>query len=236
MAVAARRAYVMSLLGLPLMAADECDGDVPPLGDVLADVRGTEVIPDSGLRGLPWQNRPRTSSREQARRKQKKKINIDVRKSCIYRRGAERQEGHFMCHFTWWLSKMFCQRVGSAAVGKVPKRNKSARRHRQKKVCEWSNGLSASRMLIGLHVCQKFLKNSSSMSCCCLQSCVTGSFRGCTPATCRKDAHLCCAHAVCFPSVCNLFFSPTMAPILNDAQTCAGCSLGGSACWLSAFG
>ena len=39
--VAACRASAMSLLELPLMVADECNGEAPPFGDVLADVCGT---------------------------------------------------------------------------------------------------------------------------------------------------------------------------------------------------
>ena len=48
-AVAAQRALACSLLELPIAGADECDGDEPPLGDLLADARGTESVLPSRL-------------------------------------------------------------------------------------------------------------------------------------------------------------------------------------------
>ena len=48
--LAAQRAYAMSLLELPLAGVEHGDGDPPPWGDLLADARGVEPIPDSRLR------------------------------------------------------------------------------------------------------------------------------------------------------------------------------------------
>ena len=44
LAVAAQRAFAMSLLELPLAMADECDGAEPPLAEALADARAIEPI------------------------------------------------------------------------------------------------------------------------------------------------------------------------------------------------
>ena len=49
LAVAAQRALAWSLLELPLVGADECDGTEPPLADVLADARHTFPVPASRL-------------------------------------------------------------------------------------------------------------------------------------------------------------------------------------------
>ena len=65
----------MSLIELPLMAADECDGDIPPLCDVLADVRGRGVIllPVASRRIAwpPLAAPASTSSRKKVRMKKK---------------------------------------------------------------------------------------------------------------------------------------------------------------------
>ena len=49
LAVAAQRAFAMSLLELPLAMADECDGAEPPLAELLADARATQPIAPSRL-------------------------------------------------------------------------------------------------------------------------------------------------------------------------------------------
>ena len=49
LAVAAQRAFAMSLLELPPATADECDGAEPPLAEVLADARAIEPIVPSRL-------------------------------------------------------------------------------------------------------------------------------------------------------------------------------------------
>ena len=50
LAVAAQRACALSLLELPLDAADDCDGTEPPLAEVLADARAAEPVVPSRLR------------------------------------------------------------------------------------------------------------------------------------------------------------------------------------------
>ena len=46
LAVAAQRAYALSLLELRLVNAEQGDGDAPPLEDLLAQARGAEQVPD----------------------------------------------------------------------------------------------------------------------------------------------------------------------------------------------
>ena len=46
------RTGFFSLLELPLAGEDECDGTVPPLGDLLADARDAEAVPASRLPAL----------------------------------------------------------------------------------------------------------------------------------------------------------------------------------------
>ena len=49
LATAAQRALAHSLLELPLAGVDACSGAEPPLGELLADVRGTHYVPSSRL-------------------------------------------------------------------------------------------------------------------------------------------------------------------------------------------
>ena len=52
MAVAAHRALAFSLLELPPAMADECDGAMPPLAELLADARHTFPVAASQLTRL----------------------------------------------------------------------------------------------------------------------------------------------------------------------------------------
>ena len=49
LATAAQRALAHSLLELPLAGVDACSGAEPPLGELLADARGTHYVPSSRL-------------------------------------------------------------------------------------------------------------------------------------------------------------------------------------------
>ena len=49
LAVAAQRAYASSFLELPLVNAEQGDGDMPPLGDLLAQAREAAQVTDSRL-------------------------------------------------------------------------------------------------------------------------------------------------------------------------------------------
>ena len=59
LAVAAQRAFAMSLPWLPLATAKKCDGAEPPLAEVLADAKAIEPIVPSRL---PAPGRPRAAN------------------------------------------------------------------------------------------------------------------------------------------------------------------------------
>ena len=73
LAVAAQRAFAMSLLELPPATADECDGAEPPLAEVLVDARAIEPIVPSRLpvsRGAGRDNHLQTQKGPKKREKQ----------------------------------------------------------------------------------------------------------------------------------------------------------------------